>query len=71
MTQSGGAKNTIFLATLYNFQESVRAISLPAPPPPRSLYNICLHSAWEEKENYISLIVASKASTLLLLIREF
>ena len=27
-------------------------------------YNVCLHSAWKEKENYISLIVASKASTL-------
>ena len=37
MTQSGGAKNTFFLATLYNFQKSGRAIALPAPPPPRSL----------------------------------
>ena len=34
MTQSGGARNTFFLVTLYNFQKSGRAIALPAPPSP-------------------------------------
>ena len=42
MSQSGGADNTFFLVTLYNFQKRGRAIALPAPPPPRSL-NIALH----------------------------
>ena len=33
MTQKGGAQNTFFSATLYNFQKSGRAIAPPAPPP--------------------------------------
>ena len=37
MIQSGGAKNTFFLATLYHFQKSGRAITLPAPPSMQSL----------------------------------
>ena len=32
MTQSGGAKITVFSVTLSNFQKSGRAIALPAPP---------------------------------------
>ena len=38
VTQSGGAKNSFFLVTLYNFQKRGRAIALAAPPPPRSLF---------------------------------
>ena len=41
MTQSGGAKNTLFLVTLSNFQKSGRAKDLPTPPSPRSLVNGC------------------------------
>ena len=37
MTQSGGAKNTPFSVTVYNFPKGGRAIALPTPPPPRSL----------------------------------
>ena len=36
MTQSGGTKNTFFSVTLYNFQKNGKAITLPAPPFPRS-----------------------------------
>ena len=46
VTQSGAAKNTFFLVTLYKFQKIGRAIALPAPPPPRFLnwqYLSCQH----------------------------
>ena len=41
--ESGGAKNTFFLVTLYNFLKRGRATALPSPPPPRSLVGV-LHT---------------------------
>ena len=36
-TQCGGAKNTFFLVTLYNFQKKCWGYNLPTPPSPRFL----------------------------------